>query len=585
MTLLNNTKESVNTLTKEARFFLEPQSTAHRQYEALRAFFVENLPSYEVARRFSYTSGAFRVLCCQFRRQHFDFFLQRKPGPRAQPKAQAARPLIIALRKQNHSVYDIEHLLKAKGAPLSDTAIWEILRQEGFGRLPRRADDELPDRPKPEAAAVADRREFSLAPARFATQLGGLFLFLPWLVDCDWPGLVRQAKFPGTKMIPALQALLCVLGLKLCSRERKSHVMDLVFDPGLALFAGLNVPPKTTYLSTYSDRVGPKMTEALRAGWLRVLRAHKLVQGQGFNLDFHTIPYFGQDEFVERHYLSKRSRSQKSILVFLAQEADSQVVCYSCADVPKRQQPDQVLRFVEFWRQQTGNFPQELVFDSKLTTFANLSRLNQMDISFMTLRRRSSGLLRQVLNTPRSAWRTVHLDVPHRQYQNPRVFDQRVNLKGYQGQVRQMFITDLGHEEPTILLTNDVEGSASQRITRYAQRMLIENHLADAVDFFHLDALSSAVALKVDFDVALTEIATGLYRLLGRQLSGYETAKARQIYRHFLDTPAQIEIADQTIEVRLPKRAHNPLLIAAGIGAKQIAVPWWNNYKLAITFT
>ena len=563
---------------------MEPQSTAQRQYEALRAFFVEDLPSQEVARRFSYSPGAFRVLCCQFRRQPFDFFRQRKPGPKTQPRTNAARPLIIALRKQNHSVYDIERALKTQGTPLSDTAIWEVLRQEGFARLPRRADDELLERAKPEAAAVADRREFGLTPGRFSTQLGGLFLFLPWLVDCDWPALVQQAQFPGSKMIPALHALLSLLGLKLCSRERKSHVMDLVFDPGLALFAGLNVVPKTTFLSTYADRVGPKMTEAFRAGWLAALRRHKLAAGQSFNLDFHAIPYFGEDEFVERHYLSKRSRSQKSILVFLAQESDSQVVCYSCADVRKKEQPDQVLRFIEFWRQQTGRFPEELVFDSKLTTFANLSRLNEQGITFMTLRRRSPGLLRQVVNTPRSAWRTVHLDVPHRQYQDPKVVEQRINLQGYQGQVRQMLITDLGHEEPTILLTNDLESAPAKRITRYAQRMLIENHLADAVDFFHLDALSSAVALKVDFDVVLTEVATGLYRLMARQLNGYETAKARQVYRHFLDTPAQIEIQAQRVEVQLPKRAHNPLLIAAGVGKKEIAIPWWNNYKLAITF-
>lgn len=563
---------------------MEPQSTAQRQYEALRAFFVEDLPSQEVARRFSYSPGAFRVLCCQFRRQPFDFFRHRKPGPKTQPRTNAARPLIIALRKQNHSVYDIERALKTQGTPLSDTAIWEVLRQEGFARLPRRADDELLERAKPEAAAVADRREFGLTPGRFSTQLGGLFLFLPWLVDCDWPALVQQAQFPGSKMIPALHALLSLLGLKLCSRERKSHVMDLVFDPGLALFAGLNVVPKTTFLSTYADRVGPKMTEAFRAGWLAALRRHKLAAGQSFNLDFHAIPYFGEDEFVERHYLSKRSRSQKSILVFLAQESDSQVVCYSCADVRKKEQPDQVLRFIEFWRQQTGRFPEELVFDSKLTTFANLSRLNEQGITFMTLRRRSPGLLRQVVNTPRSAWRTVHLDVPHRQYQDPKVVEQRINLQGYQGQVRQMLITDLGHEEPTILLTNDLESAPAKRITRYAQRMLIENHLADAVDFFHLDALSSAVALKVDFDVVLTEVATGLYRLMARQLNGYETAKARQVYRHFLDTPAQIEIQAQRVEVQLPKRAHNPLLIAAGVGKKEIAIPWWNNYKLAITF-
>ena len=115
---------------------------------------------------------------------------------------------------------------------------------------------------------------------------------------------------------------------KLASRQRKSHVMDLVFDEGLALFAGLNVAPKTTYLSTYADSISPTMNERFRTAWIPVLRKEKLLEGASFNLDFHTIPFFGEDNFVERHYLSKRSRSQKSILVFLAQEADSQVICY-----------------------------------------------------------------------------------------------------------------------------------------------------------------------------------------------------------------------------------------------------------------
>src|SRR5215469_17465075 len=94
--------------------------------------------------------------------------------------------------------------------------------------------------------------------------------------------------------------------------------------------------------------------------------------------------------------------------------------------------------------------------------------------------------------------------------------------------------------------------------------MLIENSLADSVDFFHLDALSSAVGLKVDFDVTLTEAATGLYRLLGRLLPRSESAKSRQLFRHFLNTPAEVEIESNRVRVTLPKRAHNPLLIAAG---------------------
>ena len=366
--------------------------------------------------------------------------------------------------------------------------------------------------------------------------------------------------------------------------ERKSHVMDLVFDEGIALFAGLNVVPKTTFLATYSHRVPSQMNEKFRKLWIADLQREKLLGGESFNLDFHSIRFFGADEFVERHYLSKRSRSQKSILVFLAQDADSQVFCYSRADLLKRENADTVLEFVKFWKSASGRIPSELVFDSKLTTYENLSRLNRMGITFMTLRRRSPALLREVANTPRSAWRTVHLDVPHRIYQTPKIIDQQVRLRDYEGMVRQLFITDLGHEEPTVLLTNDLRTSAAKRITRYAQRMLIENGLADAVDFFHLDALSSAVRLKVDFDVTLTEVASGLYRMLGRQLAGYESAKSRQLFRHFLDTPAQVEIAEHRVEVTLPKRAHNPLLIAAGFGKTTTPIPWWQGRPLAFRF-
>jgi hypothetical protein len=154
-----------------------------------------------------------------------------------------------------------------------------------------------------------------------------------------------------------------------------------------------------------------------------------------------------------------------------------------------------------------------LVF-ARLTTYANLSRLNQVG-TFMTLRRCSPGLVREIANLPRSAWRTVHLDLPHRIYQTPKIVDRRISLSHYQGPLRQLFIAELGHQLPTVLLTNDLHTSAAKRITRYARRMLIENSLADSVDFFHLDALSSAMGLKVDCDVTLTEAATRLYRLLG----------------------------------------------------------------------
>ena len=145
-----------------------------------------------------------------------------------------------------------------------------------------------------------------------------------------------------------------------------------------------------------------------------------------------------------------------------------------------------------------------------------------------------------------------------------------------------MFIEDLGHEDATILLTNDRRGAAAV-ITRYAQRMLIENALSDAVRFFHLDALSSAVGLKVDFDMALLVIASGLYRLLARTMQGYADAQARQIFRDLVNMPATVDISSSQVTVRFHRRAHLPIVLASGICDRTTNVPWWNNLPLRFT--
>ncbi len=187
----------------------------------------------------------------------------------------------------------------------------------------------------------------------------------------------------------------------------------------------------------------------------------------------------------------------------------------------------------------------------------------------------------EVYDLPASAWRRVHLDVPTRKYQSPRVFEQNVTLVGHQ--FRQLFIRDLGHEEPTILITNDRKASEAAVITRYAQRMLIENALSDAVRFFHMDALSSAVGLKVDFDMVLLVIASGLYRLAARRMRGYSDAQARVIFRDLIDIPADVEITEKEVVVRLHRRAHLPILLASGLLHQATPVPWWGGCPVRIT--
>ena len=564
---------------KLRRFFSEPSTPRQRQYEALRAYFLEELPSAEVAKRFGYSAGAFRVLCYGFRHGELpDFFTIGRPGPATQPKKSAAHDEIVALRKRNYSIYEISQALKEKGTPLSATAVGEVLKAEGFARLPRRRDDERAPRIGPSIEAVADVRDFSIAPREFATRVGGLFLFIPDLVRLNAAMLAKRAKLPGSQMIPPLQALLSSLGLKLWSIERKSHVMALVADEGLGLFCGLNVVPKKSFLSEYSSRITPQKVSLLLGAWHDELAGEKILPGRSFNLDFHSVPYFGEHPLVEPHYLPRRSRRQPSILTFLAQDADSQVFCYSNADIRKGEEADEIFRFIDFWTRKHGSVPQFLVFDSKLTTYEGLDRLDEAGIAFMTLRRRSRKLLEEVAGLAPSAWRTITLDVPHRKYRTPRVFEQKVCPR--RCSFRQLFIADLGHEEPTILLTNDRKSTANQLITRYARRMLIENALSDAVRFFHIDALSSSVGFKVDYDMALLVLASGLYRLMANRMRGYDDAQARQIFRDLIDMSADVAITHKEVTVRFHRRAHLPIVLASDLFKKSVSVPWWNGLPL-----
>jgi hypothetical protein len=563
------------------RYFLEPSSAKQRQYEALRAYFVEQRPSADAAQAFGYTPASFQVMCHHFRREPApSFFVSPQPGPRSQPKKSVARDLIVELRKHNHSVYEISEVLKSRELVLSPTGVREVLKAEGFAPLPRRLDEERPDRPRPTVEPVADVRQLSLTPRSFETACGGLFLFVPGLVALGLEQLAEAARLPGSKMIPASHALRSMLALKLWSIEHRSHAMPHVADEGLSLLAGLNVIPKRSFLSEYSCRVGHEQIVDLQAGYHKRMAADGLYQGESFNLDFHSIPYYGEHPLVQCHFVAMRSRRQKSVLTFLAQDLGGRAFCYCNADLRKGEESEEIFRFIAFWKRVHRKLPRHLVFDSKLTTLANLARLDQMGITFMTLRGRSPKLKREMALLPASAFRQVELEVPTRAYRFPKVHEQRIQIE--QRNFRQFFIKDLGHEDPTILLTNDPK-SAKNVITRYAQRMLIENALSDAVRFFHMNALSSAVGIKVDFDMALLVMASGLYRQLAKRMRGYADAQAGRIFRDLIDMPATVTVGEAEVTVHFHRRAHLPIIIDSGMLDSPVKVPWWNGLRLRLT--
>lgn len=576
-----------NELTPEQKFFLSPEKSLHRQYEALRAYFVEKLPSDEVAEHFGYTPGSFRVLCSQFRHElnrQERYFKDVEHGPQAAPKRDPIRELAISLRKKNLSIYDIQRELLERGAEISANTITTLLREEGFAKLPRRLDEERPFLERPDIAPVADHKLLDLSCHQFRTAFAGLFLFIPLLLEIDLQRVLGSVQLPGSDMIPAAHAVRSLLALKIMGKERTSHVMEMIFDPGIALFAGLNVVPKRSFLSEYSERVDPRNNFLLMSNWNEAVQRIGFTSGSSFDLDFHSIPANSEAEPLDKHYISGRSRSQKGILAFLARDVEENVICYGNAGVPKPEMSDEILSFVGYWKDRTGSCPKELVFDSRLTTYTNLQKLTEFGISFITLRRRTKKMIAGLHTTPEEEWQRVTLPALTRQYRNPRVLESRIHLPGYEGELRQIAITELGHEEPTILITNQLDTSIVQLITRYALRMLIENGIADAINFFHMDALTSMVGLKVDFDLQLTLMAASLYRIMARRIGReYRRATAKTLFRKMFDVSGLVTVTDSEIIVELANRAHNPFLISAGLLDQAVRVPWLKNRILRFT--
>jgi hypothetical protein len=172
---------------------------------------------------------------------------------------------------------------------------------------------------------------------------------------------------------------------------------------------------------------------------------------------------------------------------------------------------------------------------------------------------------------------TERVDIPKRRHQNIRYLDERVKLRGYEGTLRQVAVTGLGREQPTLFLGNNESVTARELVMRYTGRNGVEDALGISVDFFHLDCLASEVRLNVDLDVALTVIANGCYRWLSSRLRGFDRAKPKQLYRRFVETGGVVEVQDERLVVRFDKRSHNPVLCEGALDQDCPPIPWLGN--------
>jgi hypothetical protein len=323
---------------------------------------------------------------------------------------------------------------------------------------------------------------------------------------------------------------------------------------------------------------------ALLEGLSRRCREIGLYNGEGgFNLDFHTIRHHGEEVPLEEHYVVSRSQRTRSVLTFFAQDHASTEMVYANADITKAEQAKEVIAFAEYWSRVAGKDPGLLVFDSKLTTYPMLDELAARDITFLTLRQRGPKVLEALAALRASAWTTYNVRRAGR-YRHPQIHEEVVRLKGIDHPLRQTAIRNIGHDQPTLLITNDLATPAKDLFTRYAERMIIENELDADISGFHLNALSSGLPLNVDVDTTLTVLAGNCYRLLARKLPRYELATPDRLWRHFLDNTGTVTVADDHVRVDLALRTYTPVLIDAGFPELDVPIPWWGGRSLRFGF-
>ena len=552
-------------------FFLKPVSPAQRRYEALRAFYSGELTSEEAARKMDFSPAYFKKLRVEFARALKEgsnpFFPERKPGPKKRFTDEAVIEKIVALRKQNHSIGDIKTVLAAAGVSLSLDAIDKILKAEGFAPLPKRTRLERMATALPAKIEAPQSVALEIVDEQFTTERNaGPLVFLPLMESLGIVPAIRAAGFPKTSQLSDVSSVLSFLALKLLGNERLSHDTAWNMDRAPGLFAGLNVLPKSSTLSSYSYRVGRASNRKLLVELSRIFKDTDAEAGD-FNLDFKAIPHWGDASVLEKNWCGARSRAMKSILSLIVQDPATGYVSYTDAQVKRRNQSDAVIEFVDFWKEGRGAPPKMLVFDSRFTSYAHLSRLNSDGIKFLTIRRRGKHLVRQAMALPDEQWQKIRVEGKKRRRQSLRVHDSPCKLRNYKGEVRQLILTDHGRQQPTFMITNDLDMPAHDLVKKYARRWLVEQEIAEQIAFFHLNQPASSIVVKVDFDLTLSLLAHNLYRVLTSKLPGFERCNVQTVYRNFLENGAAVKVKNNSIEVQLRKKTHLPILFEA---------PWLN---------
>lgn len=565
--------------------FLSPTDPHHKLYEAMRALIVDNASMEEVSAKFQYKVSTLETLLSQTLNNRLEIFPINNKKPKSKKIPENLNATIVSLRNSGLSAHDILKELKGKDIKVAIRTVERTLKDFGFPKLKRRSNEELGLTTKNSLIpSISEKLDFkTLEPFSTDCPVVGVFFFLPYIIETGILDVVKKLPLPQSSVIGATQACLSMLLFKLIGGERLSQIQAYDHEPGLGLFAGLNVLPKATYMSTYSCRCSEQLVLDLQSEIVNHFHQAypKMYASNTINLDFHSIPHFGEESEMEKVWCGAKGKSMKGANSIIAHDSGSNAIMYTRADILRSEEAEEIKKFIAYWKKVKGEVNEMLVFDCKFTTYKVLDEISK-EVKFITLRKRNKALIKATSEIPEHKWKKMHIPIPKRKWKNISFIEERVTLTDCESEFRQITIKNHGRGTPTYVITNDFDMPIKEILIFYAKRWHVEQKIAELVTFFNLNALSSPLMIRIHFDIVWTVIADTLYHLMANDLRRFEKCLAPTIFKKFINMPGKITYDGKNFTIGIRKRAHTPILLSLEKLNQEIKVPWLDGKTITI---
>ena len=493
---------------------------------------------------------------------------EKKTGPKTRYKVAGCEEAIRNYRKKNLSESEISYILKeTTGAGVSPATVGRFLRDDEFEKMPRRTQKEKRKAMETLKEIVLDHKNEHredidrLGESLCLTSNAGIFLFAPLIENDNLLDIVS----PIPERENAKRFFLTILALKLIEKKRRYDINFMREDEGLALFTGSDTVPCASSLHSFDYGMKEETLRKMKTIYIELLK--KYMDLSVLHIDFHTTPHFGDSREMETNHIATRGKNMKGALIFLVQDKESRMFPYSNANVKRSEASGEIKRFLDMVKP-LGIKPEWIIIDSKVTDYKNIARMSGDWPKIVTIRYRSKKMVKEAKDI--TDWQVVRIKRAKGGYAKIRAHEKPVSLryKDDDGtwkllKMREIIVTDNGREKPMFIITTDFDHSLKDIIELYPPRWLIELGIKTETKFFDLNQLASDLNIKLDFDTFMTQLAHSLYRVMARNLRGYENAEAETLYKEFVQGWGRIYNYKDKIIVCLSKKRSTGCLINA----------------------